>query len=166
MITDWDPLIDALRNELQEYGALLNLFGRQQDAILSRAPDLVLEITNQIGAQVHVLDRNRSAREFLVRQLALEQQQPSESPLAVLLPFFPEPVRPLISALIEEINNLIARTKKRAGQNQMLLARSIDLSQQILQRLNPAGITKTYTQSGRVNIKVSEPGAQRLAGTI
>jgi hypothetical protein len=34
----------------------------------------------------------------------------------------------------------------------MLLARSIEVSQQILQRLNPGGLTKTYSRRGQISL--------------
>ena len=54
MITAWETLADALRNELQEYGELLNLFDKQQAAILKRDPDTVLVLNDSITAPPEV----------------------------------------------------------------------------------------------------------------
>ena len=35
---DWDPLVDLLREEVQEYGGLYNLLDRQQNEIFNREP--------------------------------------------------------------------------------------------------------------------------------
>ena len=43
-MTDWELLVQPLRDEVQEHGALLNLFEEQQAAILRREPDLVLTV--------------------------------------------------------------------------------------------------------------------------
>ncbi len=152
MITDWEPLANALRDELKEHGGLLNLFDEQQAAILRRDPDVVLAAIDAISAQARAIDFCRKQRESVVKQCAVAENLPEESPLSQLLTCFAEAVRPLLQALIEEVNHLISRTKKRARQNQMLLARSIEVSQQILQRLNPEAVTKTYSPKGRVHI--------------
>lgn len=166
MITNCEPLLDALRNEVLEYGGLLHLFGRQQDAILGRDPDRVLAVTSTIESQIETIDSRRKARESLVKECAVEAYQPSANSLKELLPFFSEPIRPLLEALMDEINNLITRTKRRASQNQMLLARSIEISQEILERLNPQGIVKTYSNRGQVRIKLSKGAPRDYATTI
>lgn len=163
MITEWESLVEALRNEVQEHGGLLNLFAQQQDAILGRDPDLVLVVTDLIGIQAETIDRCRRAREALVADCAAVSNQPPDVALRVLIPFFPEPVRPLLEALIDEVNGLVSRTKRKARQNQMLLARSIEVSQQILERLNPGGITKTYSNNGRVSIGVTASASRCIA---
>jgi len=163
MITDWETLVEALRKEVQEYGELLNLFGQQQDAILGRDPDMVLVVTDLIGMQVKTIDRCRRDREALVKDCAAREQQPLGISLRDLMPFFLKPVHPLLNALIDEVNSLVSRTKRRARQNQLLLARSIEVSQQILQRLNPGGITKTYSNTGCVSLDVSGVGSRCIA---
>ena len=163
MITDWEPLAAALREEVQEYGGLLNLFDEQQAAILRRQPDVVLAIIDSLAAQAKTIDVCRKQREAFVKQCATGAGQPEESALSELLAFFADSVRPLLHALIEEVNHLITRTKRRARQNQMLLARSIEVSQQILQRLNPEAVTKTYSPKGRVRIAASAAKPRYLA---
>lgn len=163
MITDCEPLANALRKEVQEYGGLLNLFDRQQEAILGRNPDLLLAITDLLEAQAQTIESCCRERECRVRILAEELEEPQETSLRELTALCSEPVRLLLGALIDEINSLVARTKHRARQNQMLLARSIDVSQQILQRLNPGGVIKTYSNTGRASIAVA--GAARSIAT-
>ncbi|MDD5349006.1 MAG: flagellar protein FlgN [Chthoniobacteraceae bacterium] len=165
MITDWETLADALRHEVQEYGELLNLFGQQQEAILGRDPDLVLAITELLERQTEVIDGCYREREEWVRKAAAECGHPADTPLRELLINYTEPVRLLLSALIDEINALVFRTKRRARQNQMLLSRSIDVSQQILQRLNPGSILQTYSTTGRANLAVTAPGGRPIANS-
>lgn len=163
MITDWEPLAQALRDEMKEHGGLLNLFDEQQAAILRREPDAVLAVIESISMQARTIDFCRKQREALVKQCAAAVNLPEESPLSHLLTHFTEAVRPLLQALIDEVNHLISRTKKRARQNQMLLARSIEVSQQILQRLNPEAVTKTYSPKGRVQIAALSARPRYLA---
>jgi flagellar biosynthesis/type III secretory pathway chaperone len=163
MITAWETLADALRNELQEYGELLNLFDKQQAAILKRDPDTVLVLNDSITAQMKLIDQRRGLRESLVRESAGEAGRPPESSLGELMAFFPESVRSLFRALAEEVNNLLRRTKRRAQQNQMLLRRSIEVSQGILHRLNPGAVTKTYSSNGQLNISVAGKSSRCVA---
>ena len=152
MINGWETLVNALRDELQEYGGLLNLFNEQQAAILQRRPDMVLAVSATIEEQLKTVNERRKCREELVRQSAQSVNKPPKSTLRELIEFFPECVRPLLRALIEEVNRLLIRTKRRARQNQMLLARSIEVTQEILRLLNPGMVTKTYSRNGRLNL--------------
>jgi flagellar biosynthesis/type III secretory pathway chaperone len=163
MITDWQTLVDALREEVTEYGGLLNLFEKQQAAILRREADVVLSVNDSIELQVRIIEVRRKEREAVVRLHAAGLGKPLDISLKDLTNFFEEPVRPLLLALIDEVNSLVSRSRRRAQQNQILLARCIEVSQQILQRLNPAGVTTTYTPNGRVMVAVSDPQPRCIA---
>jgi flagellar biosynthesis/type III secretory pathway chaperone len=163
MITDWEPLADALRGELQEYGGLLSLFDDQQNAILRREPDAVLATQDSIASQLKTINECRKQREAHVRDAAARVSESPESPLRALLVYFPETVRPLMQALLDEVNGLISRTRRRAKQNQMLLARSIEVAQQILQRVNPESVTRTYSARGRMNLAAAGASSRCIA---
>ena len=163
MITDWQLLVDALRKEVEEYGGLLNLFDRQQSALLRRDADTVLATVGAIEQQIKTIDQCRNARESVMRLYCQRLGLAADLPLRGLLEYFPAPVQPLVDALIGEVNSLIMRSKRRAQQNQMLLARSIEVTQQILQRLNPSGVTKTYTAKGRVSVGITEGETRCIA---
>ena len=145
-------LIDALRDEVQEYGELLSLFNDQQTAILERNPNLVLAIQDSIKGQLEIINRCRKHREQKAREFAEEIGENPQSTVKQLIDKCEESVRPLLNALIYEVNQLISKTRRRGHQNQMLLARSIEVSQQILQRLNPGALTKTYSRGGQIRL--------------
>jgi flagellar biosynthesis/type III secretory pathway chaperone len=147
-----DNLIEALRAEVQEYGELLSLFNDQQAAILDRDPSTVLVIQDTIKAQLSNIGACRKRREAAAKELALSIGEEVGSSVKQLIEKCEETVRPLLSALIYEVNQLISKTRRRGHQNQMLLARSIEVSQQILERLNPGGITKTYSRRGQISL--------------
>jgi len=163
MIVNCDSLIDALRDEVQEYGGLLSLFEEQQTAILERKPDVVLANQDSIRAQLETIHGCRRHREQIAREFALEVGQSPDCTVKALIEFCEEMVRPLLHALIYEVNQLITKTRRRGQQNQMLLARSIEVSQQILQRINPGAITKTYSRRGRINLARGGAGSSYLA---
>ena len=51
-VNNWEELLDLLRDELQEYGGLIGLLNAQQQSILSRKPDSLLEINQSVQAQM------------------------------------------------------------------------------------------------------------------
>jgi flagellar biosynthesis/type III secretory pathway chaperone len=156
-----EHLIGSLRQELAEYGSLLQLHELEQEAILDRKPDSVLELVTKIEAQLALTARCRKQRAAAADALALEAGIAEPVTLRTLAPHFRPALRPLVDALIDEVNRLITLTRKRAQQNQMLLARSVELAQDLVTRLSPRSVSKTYSARGRVNIKPAA-GASRL----
>ena len=152
MSTDWEYLVQPLREEMQEHGALLNLFEEQQAAILRREPDLVLHVAEAITKQAEVIRECQKRRTLALRAAAAKAGCAENIALTKLLPYLPEATWPLLQALIGEVNRLVRQTRRRARQNQMLLARTIEASQELLQRLDPGTVSKTYSAQGRVAI--------------
>lgn len=156
-----EQLITSLRSELEEYGGLLNLLERQQEAVLGRKPDSVLELVTQIDAQIASTHACRKRREATANELACLSQVQGAATLRKLLPHFRAALRPLIEALADEVNRLIAETKRRAQQNQILLARSVELTQELISHVSPRAVSKTYSARGRMKIQPAA-GASRL----
>ena len=48
----WEDLLGLLRDELQEYGSLLGLLSAQQQSILERRPESLLEINQTVQTQM------------------------------------------------------------------------------------------------------------------
>ena len=161
MSTPWEAVVEALRDELQEYGGLLNLFEDQQAAILQRRPEVVLEVTASIEEQLKTISERRNYREELVRKSSRTVQTTSDGLVREVISYFPEAVRSLANALVDEVNNLLIRTKRRARQNQMLLVRSIEVSQAILRMLDPGVVSTTNSRKGKLRFGVTG-GASRV----
>jgi len=149
----YEQIIEALRAEMQEYGGLLNLFDQQQNAILSRNPDGVADMEQTIEAQLATVRARRLHRENLVFALTPDADPHPTLLQSILL--FPQAMRPLIEALASEVNRLIGRVRRRAQQNQMLLARTIELTQELCEKLKPGAVTRTYAPNGRMKIKAA-----------
>ncbi|MBI3886005.1 MAG: flagellar protein FlgN [Opitutae bacterium] len=165
MNSDWQPLADALRAELSEYGALVGLFDTQQHAILGRDSEAILLSVATIEEQMRHLAGLRDEREALVRAFAAQFGQPPAATLRSLLPFFAADARPLLEALIDEINHLVHRTRRRSRQNHLLLARAVEVRQELLQTLRPDSFTKTYSARGRVALSTPKiASAYQAAG--
>ncbi|HYG34578.1 MAG TPA: flagellar export chaperone FlgN, partial [Clostridia bacterium] len=125
-----DPLkalIEALRHELQQYGEMLARLDQQQESIMSRAADDVLASVAAVQSQGVAIQEARRAREYTQRELAGYFHQPEETTLGDLTERMPSDYRPLVRALVEENNQLLARVHQRARQNHLLLRRSLDL---------------------------------------
>jgi len=145
----FQQVIDALRAELNEYGGLLHLFQQQQQFVLHHDPEGFLALTDGVEEQIQRSAEKRIERERLVRETALLAGVDPELPLTALLPYCPEPFRPLLSALIEEINDLLHRTQRRLRQNHMLLGQSLELARQMVGMSKPEVATNTYNARGQ-----------------
>ncbi|MBA3849963.1 MAG: flagellar biosynthesis protein FlgN [Opitutus sp.] len=165
MNQEWQMIADALRKEVAEYGGLLNLFEEQQRCLFLRDADSVLRLSTEIETHVLHLHEFRRNREAAVAAFAVERQQPPASTLRSLLPHFEAHVRPLIEALISEINVLIHRVRRVSRHNQSLLTRSVEAQQQLLRVLRPDSFTQTYTPNGRMAMSAARPSpALKVAG--
>ena len=130
-------VIESLRDELQQYGEILALLDRQQElVILSGAEDLNHSIA-AIHAQSALIQRSREDRQSAQSTLAQALSQPEDATFAYLIPLLPEPYRPLVTALVQENNELLLRVRQRAQQNQVMLVRSLDLMQHFINSLVP-----------------------------
>jgi flagellar biosynthesis/type III secretory pathway chaperone len=148
--TSCQNVVDRLRAELEEYGALLRLFGEQQANLLRRDPDAVLALAASIEDQARITQNCREAREHALRDFAAEHAQPAGSSLRNLLPFFSAELQPLIDALMTEMNHLIHRIRRGARQNQVLLSRTVEAHEEALRTLRPDLFPKTYSPRGSV----------------
>lgn len=147
-----DTLATVLRNEIEEYGALLGLFEEQQRMLFARQPDRVLELNQEIEAATTRLAAARKHREQVVAEFALAAGQPAGSSLRSVLGFFASEVRPLFEALIREVNVLVHRVRQAARHNRLLLQRAIQSHQEILRVMEPGGFLETYGPAGRVGV--------------
>ena len=158
---DWDPLVELLRSEVQEYGGLYNLLDRQQREIFSRDPELVLSTNSEIESYMSDMGGLRQAREERVQQMARACGADETESLSKLLPHFPDFIRPMLTALVDEVNAMVTRTRQKARQNFMLLSRTMEVTHETLQRLQPDNFNRTYTKKGRVGVKGDLPTRYR-----
>ncbi|HYC72680.1 MAG TPA: flagellar protein FlgN [Opitutaceae bacterium] len=166
MNPDWTTLAESLRAELAEYGGLLHLFEEQQSRLFARDPDGVLRISTDIEAQVRLLHECRGRREALVAAFAAAHGAPPTATLRSLLPHVAADARPLVAALIGEVNRLIHRVRRLARHNHALLVRAVESHQDTLRALRPDAFMQTYTAAGRkaVAATVRPPAALEAAG--
>jgi flagellar biosynthesis/type III secretory pathway chaperone len=161
---EWNPLVDLLRDELQEYGGLFNLLGRQQDQIIERKPDAILVLNDEIDAQTQIVAELRTRREDMVADLHARADAAGTVTLRSLLPHFSADVQPLLEALMTDINHMLRRNRQKARQNHLLLARAMELTEQTLRVLQPENFTRTYRRTGQVATPRPAVVASRYSG--
>lgn len=144
----WEDLLSLLRDELQEYGGLVGLLNTQQQNILDRRSEGLLEINQSVQTQMEASQILQKRRQGYVSSLANSFGEPSDSSLSQLVDYFPEVTRPMFLSIIEEINNLISRIRNKILQNQKILQRLTEVTDQILLATDPVSHSKTYDRSG------------------
>ena len=131
-------VIDSLRNELQQYGEMLALLEVQQDVVTQREPQSVLTSIAAVETQSVAIETARQDRETAQRQLAWALGLADNNySYQYLLPLLPEEYHPLVTALVEEINELLQRVRERAEQNHTQLRRALELMERFISTISP-----------------------------
>ena len=164
MSISWQAIAECLRAELADYGGLLLLFEQQQRSLFVREAGSVLEIANRIETEARGLAETRHRREVAVATFAVEHEKLATSSVRDLLPLIEASARPLVEALVTEINHLLHRVRRISRHNHLMLARTVEMHQETLQLLRPEAFTKTYSPAGRVSMMSPRVGALRAAG--
>jgi flagellar biosynthesis/type III secretory pathway chaperone len=158
-------LIDALREELQQYGEMLALLEQQRHLVVQRSGAALLENLVQINGQTSVIQVARREREQLQTQLSLSLQLPGDARFSNLLGKVPEPYRGLVKTLVDEINQCLRRVQQRARQNHLLLSCSIEMMQRFMALLFPSSSVTTYNQAGKTSASSNaRPGLCEVLG--
>src|SRR5688572_22046295 len=150
MSKDWELIAQCLRAELADYGGLLNLFEEQQRTARSRDSETVLNFATRIEAQARLVAQTRVRRERAVATFADENGRPASASLRAMLSLIEPDARPLLKALITEVNILLHRVRRASRQNHSLLTRAVEVHHETLQHLRPNGTAKSASVLGRL----------------
>src|SRR5262249_1692655 len=112
MSNQWGFIAECLRAELADYGALLHLFEEQQRSLFNREPDTVLRLANETEAQARPVADSRCRREQAVATFAEDRGRPTTTSLRAMLSEIEVDARPLLEALITEVNMLVHRVRR------------------------------------------------------
>lgn len=164
MTTHWEFIAECLRDELAAYGGLLRLFEDQQVALFNRDADTVLQFAAEIEDHARSLAETRTRREMAVSAFAESHGQPSTASLRSMLPLIEVDVRPLMEALIKEVNLLLHRVRRTSRHNHTLLSRAVESTQDTIQLLRPHSFMKMYSPAGMVSVGNTGPATFRAAG--
>ncbi len=163
MTTHWEFIAESLRAELADYGGLLHLFETQQRALFDRDATNVLRLAGEIETHARTLAETRTRRERIVAEFATENGRPSTTSLRAMLPLIEADARPLLEALINEVNLLLHRVRRTSRHNHSMLSRAVEVHQEMLQQLRPNAFTKTYSPAGRVSVAAANPSTTLCA---
>lgn len=163
MTTHWEFIAECLRAELADYGGLLHLFENQQRALFDRDADTVLCLGTEIEAHARTLAATRVRREAAVAAFAEANGRPTTTSLRAMLPLIEVDARPLLEALINEVNLLLHRVRRTSRHNHSMLSRAVEMHQETLQQLRPNAFTKTYSPAGRISVAAARPATTLCA---
>jgi len=121
--SDWEELVNALREELQEKGGLLQFLNQQTEVLYLRLPDENRRLEDQIGTQILVASGCTRKREVILREIASRMDLADGNNPSEIVVRFPEYVQPLLEALFSEVERLSGRMEERLKQNQQLKTR-------------------------------------------
>jgi flagellar biosynthesis/type III secretory pathway chaperone len=150
MIEFIEKLVSALREELQHYGEMLARLDDQQDLVMRRAPVALLETIPAVQTHSATLTHAREVRFGAMKALCAMLRLPIETTFKDLLLHLPADYRPLLEALVQENNELLQRIHQRARQNHILLSRTVESMQHVINSLGIHRPTATYDDSGAV----------------
>jgi len=136
---------------------MLALLDRQQEYLVARDVSEVFQSISLIKAQGAAIQQSRALREAGRRVVALDACQMPEASFAVLIPLLPADYQPLLKALVDENNELLMRVRRRARQNHLMLRRSVELMQELLNTLLPARHGSVYDGNGTLPPSASAP---------
>ena len=122
---------------MQEYGGLIGLLNAQQQSILNRRPESLLELNQSVQTQMEASQILLRKRQGFVLSLVI--REPNSSTLSEIVSYFPDVTQPMFLSIIDEINSLISQVRRKVEQNQRLLKRLTDVTDQILLMADPSG---------------------------
>lgn len=141
-------LIEALREELKQYGEMLALLDQEQQLVMHRQTSGISPCVAAINSQAEILQAARQERQQRQRDLGRALALPEQTTSQELISRLPSPYRPLIQALFQENKELLVRVQQRARQNHLLLSRMVELMHKLIGTLLPGIGPATYSGKG------------------
>lgn len=141
-------LIEALREELKQYGEMLALLDQEQGLVMERQTMGIAPCVAAINTQAETLRVVRHEREQRRRHLARSLQLCEDISFKELTSKLPVEYQPLLHALAQENKELLVRVQQRARQNHLLLSRMVELMQKLITSILPGTGPATYGEGG------------------
>jgi hypothetical protein len=120
--SDFQKLIQGLREELAECGAMLVILDQQQKLILQRQTKALLEHGALMSACIDTLAAARMCRRRLSLDLGAKLGVPGFASWGELIARSPSQDQCLLRALVGEINWVLCQCQRRLQQNKLLLS--------------------------------------------
>ena len=141
-------LVDALREELKQYGEVMALLEQQQQLVIERNAEGIQTVAERIDRESTILEQYKDSREVIQKSIAKELNFKDSHEFHQIIPMLPGDYQPLVYALIEENNHSIMRIGRIAKQNHMLLSRSIEMVSTLIRNICPDVTPNIYNQRG------------------
>jgi hypothetical protein len=125
-------LIEALREELKQYGEMLALLDQEQKLIMHRETFGIPPCVASINAHAEMLGAVRHERDQRWRQMARSLHLSEDISLKELVSRLPLHYQPLVLALVQENKELKRRVQQRATQNHLLLSQMVEFMQKLI----------------------------------
>ena len=122
-----DRLAEALRNELLEYGHLLQLLRAQQRMVLEENLVELPGNINAVNQQMRQIVFSRKQREYWREETLCWLEAEADMSWAQMVGQLPENHQILLQALVDEINISLESVHKLLRQNQQLNLRALIL---------------------------------------
>ena len=122
-----DRLAEALRNELLEYGHLLQLLRAQQRMVLEENLVELPGNINAVNQQMKQIVFSRKQREYWREEILCWLEADADLPWSQMGDLLPENHQILLQALVNEINISLESVHKLLRQNQQLNLRALIL---------------------------------------
>jgi flagellar biosynthesis/type III secretory pathway chaperone len=145
-------LIEALREELKQYGEMLAMLEQQQQTVVHRQTNALLQNITEVNAQANIIAAVRHEREQRRFNVARYFKLDDNAAFSAIIPLLPQDYRPLVQALVQENNALLIRIQQQARQNHLLLSHAVELMQHLINSIFPGGSPKTYDNTGRLPV--------------
>jgi flagellar biosynthesis/type III secretory pathway chaperone len=145
-------LIEALREELKQYGEMLAVLEQQQNSVAQRQVNDLLQNVAAVNAQAEAITAVRHEREQHQRNVARMLGLNENASFSLIIPGLQADYQPLVQALVQENNALLERIHHRTRQNHLLLSHAVELMQQLINAIFPGGGPKTYNNAGRLPV--------------
>jgi|TARA_Y100000739_G_C20358570_1_gene351101 hypothetical protein len=167
MNEELNNLVNALREELTQYGEVLALMQEQQELIINRAANDLLINLNRVNEQMERVAIARNQREICRQNLVAALGGAEGTTFRQMTEMLPPEVQPLLDALVQEINHMLQNIQRWLKQNHLLLKRSLDLMQTIMKNMFPSAeaAAGTYGRGGQVS-PVNPPPSSLYEGII
>jgi hypothetical protein len=103
---NWEQLVDALRDELQEKGGLIALLNLQTEMLYQRDRVANMLAEEQISEQLRIVAGCTQRRISVLRKMALCLRLSEEVGINEIIRSFPKCVHPLLEALFSEVDRV------------------------------------------------------------
>ena len=102
-----EQLVEALREELKQYGELMAMLEQQQQLVIERNAEGIQAIAEKIDHESTILEQCKASREVIQKTIARDLDLANDNDFQKIVPMLPDDYQPLVKALIEENNHSV-----------------------------------------------------------